>query len=98
MKTVTAGPKSLGDALKSPFWSRLLIAEKCKSTNIIIFLEGKDTEKPIKQPLERFVHELDQKRFPNSHGRFALCRRNDPASFESRLLVIQPYGGCSFLG
>jgi len=41
------GPKSFQDALASPFWSRLLIAPNRKSTNVIVFMEGKDTEKSI---------------------------------------------------
>lgn len=62
VKSVTEGPKSFEDALESPFWRRLLIAENRKSTNIIIFLNGKDTQKPIRQ-LERLVHEADAKDF-----------------------------------
>src|SRR5689334_15028535 len=50
VKSVTAGPKSFQDAVASPFWNRLLIAEDRKCTNVIIFLEqGKDSEKPITQ-------------------------------------------------
>src|ERR1051326_5152851 len=63
VKSVTEGPKSLQDAIESPFWSRLLIAHDRKSTNVLVFLEGnKDPEKPIKQ-IERIIHELDQKDF-----------------------------------
>src|ERR1041385_6487655 len=59
VKSVTAGPKSYQDALASPFWNRLLIAEDRKCTNVIIFMEeGKDPQKPITQ-LERVVHEFD---------------------------------------
>ena len=63
VKSVTEGPKSLQDAIESPFWSRLLIAHDRKSTNVLVFLEGnKNPEKPIKQ-IERIIHELDQKDF-----------------------------------
>src|SRR5213076_2569931 len=62
VKSLTAGPKNFQDALASPFWSRLLIAPDRKSSNVIVFMEGKDPEKSIKH-LERIMHELDQKNF-----------------------------------
>jgi len=62
VKSLTEGPKSFDDAIKSPFWSRLLIAPDRKSSNVIIFVEGKQTEQPI-QRLEQIVHELDASDF-----------------------------------
>src|SRR5438132_6403689 len=62
VKSLTAGPKNFQDALASPFWSRLLIAPDHRSTNVIVFMEGKDTEKSIKH-LERIMHELDERDF-----------------------------------
>jgi uncharacterized protein len=62
VKSLTSGPKSFQDALASPFWSRLLIPKDRKSSNVILFMEGKELEKPIKR-LERIVHELDEKDF-----------------------------------
>src|SRR5947207_1312606 len=62
VKSLTAGPKNFADALASPFWSRLLIAPDRRSSNVIVFMEGKDTEKSIKH-LERIMHELDEKDF-----------------------------------
>src|SRR5256884_8682593 len=62
VKSLTAGPKNFQDALASPFWSRLLIAPDRRSTNVIVFMEGKDTEKSIKH-LERIMHELDERDF-----------------------------------
>jgi uncharacterized protein len=62
VKSVTNGPKSLQDALASPFWSRLLIAKDRKSTNLIVFTDGKETEKLINS-LERIIHELDDTGF-----------------------------------
>src|SRR5579864_3548471 len=62
VKSLTAGPKSLEDALASPFWSRLLIAKNRKSTNVLVFLGGKDPGPPIKR-IERIIHELDTKDF-----------------------------------
>src|SRR5437763_7817684 len=62
VKSLTEGPKSFDDAIKSPFWSRLLIAHDRKSSNVIIFMKGRHTEKPI-QRLEQIVHELNARDF-----------------------------------
>src|SRR5712692_11643610 len=62
VKSLAEGPKSFKDALASPFWSRLLVAPDRKSSNVIVFLEGKDPEKPIKR-LEQIMHELDETDF-----------------------------------
>jgi predicted RND superfamily exporter protein len=62
VKSVVEGPKSFEDAVKSPFWSRLLIAENRKSTNVIIFMEGKTTEKPV-TGLLRIIHEMEARDF-----------------------------------
>src|SRR5207244_8988762 len=62
VKSLTEGPKSFEDALKSPFWSRLLLASDRKSSNVIIFMKGRHTEKPI-QRLEQIVHEMDARDF-----------------------------------
>src|SRR5213076_2993576 len=58
VKSLAEGPKSFDDAVKSPFWRRLMIAPDRKSSNVIIFMKGKHTEQPI-QRLEQIVHELD---------------------------------------
>jgi predicted RND superfamily exporter protein len=62
VKSLAEGPKSFQDALASPFWSRLLIAEDRKSSNVLVFLENKDPGKPIKR-IERIIHELDETDF-----------------------------------
>src|SRR5215831_9080546 len=62
VKSLAEGPKSFEDALKSPFWSRLLIAPDRKSSNVIIFMKGRHTERPI-QKLMQIVHELDARDF-----------------------------------
>jgi len=62
VKSLTAGPKSFDDALKSPFWTRLLIARDRKSSNVIVFVEGKETEKLIRR-IESIMHELDERDF-----------------------------------
>src|SRR5437667_4738711 len=62
VKSLAEGPKSFQDALASPFWSRLLIAEDRNSSNVLVFLENKDPEKPITR-IERIMHELDETDF-----------------------------------
>lgn len=62
VKSLAEGPKSFEDALKSPFWSRLLIAPDRKASNVIIFMKGRHTERPIRK-LEQIVHELDARDF-----------------------------------
>src|SRR5438128_2115732 len=59
VKSLAEGPKSFQDARASPFWSRLLVAGGRKSSNVLVFLENKDPEKPIKR-IERIMHELDE--------------------------------------
>src|SRR5438034_2697623 len=62
VKSLTAGPKSFQDALEGQFWRRLLIAKDRKSSNVIVFLENKEPEKPIKW-IERIIHKLNEKDF-----------------------------------
>jgi predicted RND superfamily exporter protein len=62
VKSLAEGPKSFEDAIKSPFWSRLLIAPDRKASNVIIFMKGRHTERPIRK-LEQIVHELDARDF-----------------------------------
>ncbi|MGE5279758.1 MAG: hypothetical protein ACM3L6_03320, partial [Deltaproteobacteria bacterium] len=38
--SVTNGPKDVHDALESPLWRRLLVAENENATNLIVLLEG----------------------------------------------------------
>ena len=62
VKSLTAGPKSFEDAVESPFWSRLLIPKDRKASNLIVFVEGKNTEKLIKR-VQRIMNEIDDKDF-----------------------------------
>jgi predicted RND superfamily exporter protein len=62
VKSLAEGPKDLKDALESPFWSRLLIADDRRSSNIIVFFEGEDTGTLIER-LERIAHEFDDRNF-----------------------------------
>src|SRR5437588_9712675 len=62
VKSLSAGPKNFQDALASPFWSRLLIAKDRKSSNVIVFTQGGDTGKLVRQ-IERIAREMDEKDF-----------------------------------
>src|SRR5438552_5170660 len=62
VKSLTEGPKNFQDAVASPFWSRLLIAKDRKSSNLIVFVLDKDTEKMIKR-IELVIHEMDDRDF-----------------------------------
>jgi uncharacterized protein len=44
VQSLTNGPKDFEDAMKSPFWRRLLIAKGQKTSNVIVFAAGKDSE------------------------------------------------------
>src|SRR5438552_4438733 len=59
VKSLTDGPKNFEDALAGPFWNRLLIARDHKASNLIVFIEGKNTEKLIKR-IEGVMHEFDE--------------------------------------
>ena len=48
--------------MESPFWSRLLIAKDRKSSNVILFMRGGESEKLVAR-LERIVHESDTRDF-----------------------------------
>jgi uncharacterized protein len=56
--SLSAGPFSLGDALKSPLWSRLLIAEGEKSSNLLLFFERQDSYSGPMATLEEIQHSL----------------------------------------
>jgi uncharacterized protein len=62
VKSLTDGPKNFADAVASPFWSRLLLSEDRKSSNVIAFMENKDPEKTIRG-FERITADLDEKDF-----------------------------------
>src|SRR5262245_46080460 len=54
VKSLTTGPKSLEDAMQSPFWHRLLIADNGASSNLVVFVENKNTETLVRR-LEHLV-------------------------------------------
>ncbi|MBZ0166716.1 MAG: hypothetical protein K8I00_07900, partial [Candidatus Omnitrophica bacterium] len=47
VKSITNGPKDIEDALKSPLWRRILIADNQKSTNIVVILNQAESPKLI---------------------------------------------------
>src|SRR5439155_167883 len=105
VKSLTAGPKSFQDAVASPFWSRLLIAKDRKASNLIVFLEGKNTEALIKR-VQRIMHELVYRTFnwqtlADRKGRLgkeapnlaaAALRMTLPASFWSMVCASLGFG------
>ncbi|HEY2380529.1 MAG TPA: MMPL family transporter [Terriglobia bacterium] len=60
--SLTDGPKNFEEAEKSPFWHRLLIADNNKSSNIVVFVQGKDSE-PLILSIENVVRSYDAKDF-----------------------------------
>ncbi|MGC2248500.1 MAG: MMPL family transporter [Terriglobales bacterium] len=61
-QSLADGPKNLKDADKSPFWRRLLIADNGRSSNIILFVSDRDTERLISR-IERLTHQFEAKDF-----------------------------------
>jgi predicted RND superfamily exporter protein len=62
VKSVTDGPKSLDDALKSPFWGRILIPEDRKSSNVFVALNARSPQQAIPQ-VEAAVQESESEDF-----------------------------------
>jgi predicted RND superfamily exporter protein len=62
VKSLTAGPKNFQDAIESPFWRRLLISQDHKSSNLVLFVENKNTEELVRR-LERIIDQFDQRDF-----------------------------------
>jgi predicted RND superfamily exporter protein len=62
VQSLTEGPKNFRDAESSPFWKRLLIADNRQSSNVIAFVEDKDSEQLIRR-VEEIVREFDRKDF-----------------------------------
>jgi predicted RND superfamily exporter protein len=61
-KSLTHGPKDFDDALKSEFWSRILIAENRKSSNIFVALDGRSSSRTIAK-IEAAVRESETENF-----------------------------------
>ena len=60
--SITNGPNDIKDALGSPFWKRLLIAEDKESTNIIVILEA-DRSRAAVVPIEQMAKQAEAKNF-----------------------------------
>ncbi len=62
VQSLTDGPKDFEDAMKSPFWRRLLIAKGEKTSNVIVFAAGNDTEHLISS-MEAIIAKYNRKNF-----------------------------------
>ncbi len=62
VQSLSSGPKNFEDAVKSPFWRRLLISEDQKTSNIVVFASGNDTEHLI-AALEAISSKYERKNF-----------------------------------
>jgi predicted RND superfamily exporter protein len=62
VESLADGPKNVKDAEKSPFWTRLLIAENGHSSNVVMFVSSKDPQELINR-IEAVVGKFDAKDF-----------------------------------
>src|SRR5438067_52257 len=62
VRSLADGPNDFEDAEKSPFWSRLLIADNHRSSNIIVLTPG-DNPGPLIRRIEAAVDEFDRPDF-----------------------------------
>src|SRR5439155_10999314 len=62
VRSLSDGPKDFADALKSPLWRRLLIADKQRSSNVIVLIEGKEASKLI-QRVEEIIKQFNRSDF-----------------------------------
>src|SRR5205814_6552162 len=62
VRSLADGPKSFSDAIASPLWRRLLIADNQRSSNVIVLIAGKEASKLIQQ-VEDIIKQFDEKDF-----------------------------------
>jgi predicted RND superfamily exporter protein len=62
VESLADGPKNIKDAEKSPFWTRLLIAENGKSSNVVMFVSTDDTQKLVAR-IEEITAKFETKSF-----------------------------------
>ena len=62
VKSITDGPRDLKDAIESPFWSRLLIADNKQSTNVVVIVQGSSLSTTIKK-IESLTGVMDEPDF-----------------------------------
>ena len=62
VKSITDGPRDVKDAIESPFWSRLLIADNKQSTNIVVIAQGSSHDSMVKK-IENLTSVMDEPGF-----------------------------------
>jgi predicted RND superfamily exporter protein len=62
VRSLSDGPKSFADALESPLWRRLLIADNQKSSNLIVLVTGKEASKLIER-VEEIIKQFNRSDF-----------------------------------
>ncbi len=62
VKSIADGPRDLKDALESPFWSRLLIADSKQSTNVVVIVQSSSPNSMIKK-IENLTSVMDEPDF-----------------------------------
>ena len=62
VESLADGPKNVKDAEKSPFWTRLLIAENGRSSNVVMFVSNHDPQDLINR-IEAVVAKFNSKDF-----------------------------------
>ncbi len=62
VKSISNGPADLKDALKSPLWRRLLIADDQKSTNLVVLLDESKAQKIVEE-VEKVVAQATSEDF-----------------------------------
>jgi hypothetical protein len=81
VESLADGPKNAKDAEKSPFWTRLLIAENGHSSNVVMFVPNRDPQELINR-VEAVVA-----RFNANHFRIEIAGApyvSETASLQSR--------------
>jgi uncharacterized protein len=61
--SLTEGPKNLEDAEKSAFWSRLLLADNRRSSNVVVFVSGEADSQNLIARMEAINGRLEAKNF-----------------------------------
>ena len=62
VKSISDGPRDLKDAIESPFWSRLLIADNKESTNVVVLVQGSSQNAMISK-IENLTSVMDEPDF-----------------------------------
>lgn len=61
--SLTEGPKDLEDAEKSPFWSRLLLSDNRRSSNVVVFVSDEVNSQELIARMEAIEGSLEAKDF-----------------------------------